>query len=226
MSIENKNQNLFDNIKDTSEDESNEKQLINKVDLSEEQEIFDNIQSSNKNRNESIEILLICVQIIEIILEYVGVVNYQMEGDSDMKPIIFISCYPTSILLLLNMVYRLPSDSRYNHIFSFAIGLLICISILFFLQYSYLLLEIVFIFNVIFNGILFFIINCLIPSSSCYTNSFILKSINLFFMLYILCKSDFTIFVMDSIVNIIIFILTLHNVDNNNNNNNNNKKYN
>ena len=73
MSIENKNQNLFDNIKDTSEDESNEKQLINKVDLSEEQEIFDNIQSSNNFLNHSsteMKIIILCMVLVSSVFTY------------------------------------------------------------------------------------------------------------------------------------------------------------
>jgi len=73
MSIENKNQNLFDNIKDTSEDESNEKQLINKVDLSEEQEIFDNIQSSNNFLNHSsteMKIIILCLVLVSSVFTY------------------------------------------------------------------------------------------------------------------------------------------------------------
>eukprot|EP00833_Pecoramyces_ruminatium_P004558 jgi/Orpsp1_1/1178590/evm.model.c7180000065964.1 len=131
MSIKRKSQELFKNIQNTKEMEedqvtfnniqnSNKNELnnkiINKKDLNKDQETFDNIQNTKKNKSneEHInkeKILLIFIQIIEIILEFVGIETYSMKSDSDINPLLFLLCYPPSLMLLTIMIYSLLSNS-------------------------------------------------------------------------------------------------------------------
>ena len=209
MFIENRDK---DNIQNENKIELNEK-LINEEDLNKDQESLVKFKIQMKKKLKK-KFFLILFQIIEIFLEYAGIVNYKMKSDSDMNEIFFFISYIPSVFSLIIMIYSLLSNSRCNIYNFFELKLffsIFMILIFFFTDFDIKIALIV------------CVVNFSLEPRIRYILFFALKLFFLFIILHILYENNFIVFVSDIIIHIIIIVLAIDTLRNDNNDNNNKK---